>query len=190
MLTPKQERFCQEYIVDLNASAAARRAGYSHRTAGSIGEELLRKPEISARIRELKDEQARRTQITADQVLAELARIAYLDPRKLFHPDGSLRSIQELDEDTARAIAAIDIEERLSGRDLVTRTIKRIKLWNKVEALDRLARHFGLFTDRLELGGKLAVTTMVPLEEMTDEQLAEIASRGSGGTAPSSSGAS
>ncbi|WP_162660683.1 terminase small subunit [Tuwongella immobilis] len=189
MLTPKQERFCQEYIVDLNASAAARRAGYSHRTAGSIGEELLRKPEISARIRELKDEQARRTQITADQVLAELARIAYIDPRKLFHPDGSLRSISDLDEDTARAIAAIDIEERLSGRDPVIRTTKKIKLWNKVEALDRLARHFGLFTEKVEVNSKLTVTPMVPVEEMTDEQLAEVA-RGSGGTPPSASGAS
>lgn len=74
-LTPKQERFCQEYIVDLNATQAAIRAGYSEKTAGSQAHDHLKKPEICARIEELKEERARITGIDAQYVLRQAAKI-------------------------------------------------------------------------------------------------------------------
>lgn len=71
-LTDKQERFCLEYVVDFNATDAARRAGYSDKTAHSIGWENLRKPEIQQRVRELAKETAERAQITAESILEGL----------------------------------------------------------------------------------------------------------------------
>lgn len=68
-LKPKQEQFCKEYLIDLNATQAAIRAGYSEKTAGSIGDENLKKPEIKLRIDQLMAEREKRTEITADYVL-------------------------------------------------------------------------------------------------------------------------
>ena len=80
-LTPKQARFCEEYLVDLNATQAAIRAGYSVESAGSIGSENLTKPEIRARIETAMAERSKRTGINADRVLRELGRIAFVNPK-------------------------------------------------------------------------------------------------------------
>ena len=91
-LTPKQERFVQEYMVDLNALQAAIRAGYSKDTAGVIGHENLKKPYIQAAIAQARQEQQQRTQVTADSVVKEAALIAFADARELVqHVVGSCR---------------------------------------------------------------------------------------------------
>ena len=91
-LSPKQERFVHEYLVDLNALQAAIRAGYSKDTAGAIGHENLKKPEIQAAIAKARQEQQERTQITADSVVKEVALIAFADARELVqHVVGSCR---------------------------------------------------------------------------------------------------
>jgi phage terminase small subunit len=82
-LTPKQQRFVDEYLVDLNATQAAIRAGYSAKTAGAIGDENLKKPEISAVIELRMLDRAQRTEITQDMVLRRWWQIATADPRKL-----------------------------------------------------------------------------------------------------------
>lgn len=71
-LTPKQQRFVEEYLVDLNAAAAARRAGYSERTADRIGHENLKKPEISAAVQEAKSARSERVEVTQDWILTKL----------------------------------------------------------------------------------------------------------------------
>lgn len=76
-LTVKQERFCTEYIIDLNATQAAIRAGYSKKTANRIASENLSKPDIQRKIQELQQERAERTEITQDRVLKELAGIGF-----------------------------------------------------------------------------------------------------------------
>ena len=92
MLTDKQAAFVQEYLVDLNATQAAIRAGYSQATAGSIGHENLTKPEIVDAIAEAQLARAERVQITADQVLRELVDIATTDANELIeHRVGSCR---------------------------------------------------------------------------------------------------
>ena len=80
-ITKKNEVFCEEYLIDLNATQAAIRAGYSPNAAGSIGSELLKKPEIRARIDQAMAERSKRTGINADRVLRELGRIAFLNPK-------------------------------------------------------------------------------------------------------------
>lgn len=76
-LTPKQKRFVQEYLVDLNATAAAIRAGYSKKTAEVIGYENLRKPQIETAINQAIQEREKRTKITQDMVLQETAKLAF-----------------------------------------------------------------------------------------------------------------
>ena len=78
-LTKKNEVFCDEYLIDLNATQAAIRAGYSVESAGSIGSELLKKPEIRARIDRAMAERSKRTGINADRVLLELGKIAFVN---------------------------------------------------------------------------------------------------------------
>lgn len=109
-LNEKQARFVAEYMIDLNATQAATRAGYSAKTAYAIGHELLKKPEIQAALTAAMDDRSERTQITADRVLEELARIGFADIRKLFDEDGSLRDVADMDPDTVAAIASIELQ--------------------------------------------------------------------------------
>ncbi|MCY1388615.1 Terminase small subunit [compost metagenome] len=146
-LTPKQRRFVDEYLIDLSATQAAIRAGYSQKTAGSIGEENLRKPEIAAAIAERMKDREQRTEITQDRVLQELARLAFLDVRKAFNADGSLKPIHELDDDTAAAVAGMDIAEIGSGEDAIG-FVKKIKLSDKKGALELVMRHLGMVTPK------------------------------------------
>lgn len=142
-LTDKQQRFVDEYMVDLNATQAAIRAGYSVKTAGSYGNENLKKPEIQNLIQKALRQQQERTEITADRVLQEIYRIASFDPRKLFYPDGTIKDIHELDDDTAACVGGIDIQIGKDGT--VTR---KVKIWDKNSALEKLGKHFQLFIDK------------------------------------------
>ena len=146
-LTPKQARFVAEYLVDLNATQAAVRAGYSQRTAESIGRQLLRKTTVSEALSAAQAKRAAKTEITAERVVEALARIAFADPRSVFAwgPDGvTLRDSAELTADEAAAISEVSESRTESGGCL------KAKLHDKVKALDLLGKHLGLFVDRVE----------------------------------------
>src|SRR5580700_8477166 len=101
-MTPKQTRFVAKYLANgLNATKAAISAGYSEKTAASIGEENLRKPEIAAAVKVRTKQIMGRLEVTADLVVQEIAKMAFFDPRKLFNPDGSLKLITEIDDHSA-----------------------------------------------------------------------------------------
>lgn len=152
-LTPKQKRFVDEYLIDLNATQAAIRAGYSPKTANEQGARLLVNVSIAKAIQEARDKRQQRTEITQDRVLQEYARLAFYDPRKLFRPDGTPKPIEELDDDTAAALAGLDVREEFEGAG-ESRTFagytKKYKLANKLGALDSLAKHLGLFDSKEE----------------------------------------
>lgn len=162
-LTDKQRRFVAEYLVDLNGTQAAIRAGYSAKRADAIGYENLRKPEIAAAVAESMKAREQRTQITQDRVLQELARIAFFDPRKLLRDDGSPKPIQELDDDTAAALAGLDVQEEYEGsgenRVFVGYT-KKYKITDKNTALTNAMRHLGMLKDKVEHSGALQVTSI------------------------------
>ena len=147
-LTEKQKRFVEEYLVDMNATEAAKRAGYSEKTAYSIGFENLRKPEIQEEIQAMREKQAKRTGVTADRVIQEYARIAFFDPRKLFEDNGSPRDISCLDDETAAALVGLDVYEEYVGvgedRQLAGYT-KKYKVADKLRALEALGKHLGIF---------------------------------------------
>lgn len=152
-MTPKQAAFVREYLIDLNASAAARRAGYSVRTADAIGRENLGKPTIAAAISEAQQKRADRTEVTADRVLKELARIAFFDIRKLYSDDGTLKNPRDLDDDTAAALTGIDIQETVipGGEGAPTITTRKAKVIDRTGALTLAMRHLGMLKDRIEI---------------------------------------
>ena len=161
-LTPKQHRFVDEYLVDLNATQAAIRTGYSPRTANEQAARLLAKASITEAVRIAQMARAERTGVTADQVLEELAKIGFADIRKavqwgegLAVPDavtGEIRiangigmvGSQQLDDRTAAAIAEV----------AQTRDGIRIKFHDKRAALVDIGRHLGMFKEKVELTGK------------------------------------
>ncbi|MFG1243644.1 terminase small subunit [Xanthobacter sp. V7C-4] len=153
-MTPKQRVFVREYLVDLNATQAAIRAGYSPRTAVKIGSENLLKPDIAREIQRAMDERAARTGVTAERVLQEIAKLAFLDIRKAFNPDGSMKPLDQLDDETAAAIAGLEVSEELDeGGEVVRARLKKLKLSDKIGALTLLARHLGMLNDKLTLKG-------------------------------------
>jgi phage terminase small subunit len=155
-LTDKQQRFVEEYLIDLNATQAAIRAGYSEESARSIGSENLTKPDIQSAIAEARAKLTEAAQITQERVLREYAKLAFLDIRKAFDEDGNLKSIHEIDDDTAAAISGIEIDVKsteLDGDALNTSRIHKLKLSDKKAALDSIGRHLGMFTDKTELTG-------------------------------------
>lgn len=148
-LTDKQKRFVDEYLVDLNATQAAARAGYSARTANEQGARLLANASVRKAVQQGQQRSARKLEITRERVLREYARLAFFDPRELFLEDGKPRDISQLDQDTAAALVGLDVLEVYEGtgenRRLAGCT-KKYKLANKLGALDSLGKHLGLFS--------------------------------------------
>jgi len=174
-LTRKQQKFVQEYLIDLNATRAAERAGYSERTAYSQGQRLLKHVEVKKAIDAAIERRNKRLEVTQDRIIKEYARLGFFDPRQLFRPDGSPKDITELDDDTAAAIAGLEVMEIWEGRGEDRRFVgylKKYKLANKIGALDSIARHLGMFNDRLELGGKVSVDN--PFAGLTTEDLKKL----------------
>lgn len=139
-LTDRQERFCLEYVVDLNATQAAIRAGYKEGTAGQTAAENLKKPQIKKKIAQLQAEIAKRTEITADMVVRELAAIGFADVRECFDQLGNIMNPKKLPDSIAKVVAGIDVIE--VKKDV---KVKKLKLWNKVAALESLAKHLGMY---------------------------------------------
>lgn len=166
-LTEKQKAFVREYLIDLNATQAAIRAGYSETTAGSIGHENLKKPEIQNSIAEAKAKLAEASGITLERVQKEYARLAFLDIRKAFDEEGRLKSIHEMDDDTAAAISGLEVETLSEGkgadREVVGR-LHKIKLSDKRAALDSITKLFGWVIDKQQISGSLEVVDATPLE--------------------------
>jgi phage terminase small subunit len=163
-LTPKQRRFVDEYLVDLNGTQAAIRAGYSRKTARSIAEENLTKPDIARAVTLAQTARAERTELAADRVLRELARIAFSDIRRLFDERGVLRNIAELSDDETAALAAVEVTELYEGRGEERRLIgytRKLRFWDKRAALELAMRHLGLLKERVEHAGEMKITRTI-----------------------------
>lgn len=148
MLNDKQERFCIEYLIDLNATKAAIRAGYSEKTARQIGERLLSNVDISARVSELRQSQQQRTQITADMVIAELVKIGFNNIQDYIEEGNRIKDLTTISRDLAASVASIKITEtRVIQKDKIieVRVNTEFKLHNKLDALEKLGRHIGIY---------------------------------------------
>jgi phage terminase small subunit len=166
-LTPKQERFVQEYLIDLNATQAYLRAGFKAKESSARVQScrLLADPNIASAIAKAREDQGKRLQATADDVLREIQRLAMFDPA-VFKDVKSPEDVANLPEDARRAIVGWSWDRNGNF------TIKLVK----EGALEMLGRHHGLFKERVEHSGPNGGPILVAAT-MTDAQLQAIASR-------------
>jgi phage terminase small subunit len=139
-LTQRERAFVAEYLKDRNGTQAAIRAGYSKASAGTIASGLLKKLHVRAELDRVNDElmaEAKRIAgLTLERLTLEVARGAFFDARRLSHDDGTPKALHELDDDTASAIAGIELEEVFEGRGEDRRHVGRI---HKFKLVDRKA---------------------------------------------------
>lgn len=174
-LNDKQRQFAKEYIVDLNATQAAIRAGYSKKTARIQGCKLLTHPNIAEFIQKLKEKRAAKLEITQDRVLQEMARVAFSDLRKTLTENGHLKNPDEWDDDTAAAISSMEVvRNSRSGEDEdgnpEIEFTHKIKVYDKNSALEKLGRHLGMFNDKLDLTGDLNINVIDNFAEPDDTE--------------------
>lgn len=150
MLTDKQARFVDEYLVDLNATQAAVRAGYSAKTAGQIGEQNLKKLEIQKAIRERQEELKMKTEVTQEWVVERYRRIVEgCDKRQFFNDDGSVKPPSEWSAEMGMAVQGFEVQEL--GDEGLAVSVSKLRFQDARAALDSLARHLGMFEEKVKL---------------------------------------
>jgi phage terminase small subunit len=148
-VTDKQKRFCEEYLVDLNATQAAIRAGYSPKSASVTGAKLLTNAKVRARIDAAMAEQSKRTGVNADRVIRELARIAFVNPTDVIDTE-KMTVLPDATKDDTAAIASVKVK-------LGDSVEREIRFHDKNKALELLGRHLGMFNDKLNVTAEGAV---------------------------------
>lgn len=187
-LTAKQQRFCDEYLIDLNATQAAIRAGYSERTANEQGSRLLANVSVQKYLQKRKTDRIERTEITQDMVLLELANIAFsnaADYAAVVEKDVTIEGadgeiITALDADghplkyrTVEPVLTADLTE---SQKRALSVIKKgrdgfeIKPYDKIRALELLGKHLGMFTEQVKVTGDVNN----PMAGLTTEELKKL----------------
>lgn len=155
-LSIKERKFCAEYVIDENGTRSAIAAGYAPKSAAVAASRLLKKANIRAEIERLTTKVLDKLEITKERVLAEIAKLAFYDPRNLLEADGSMKQVKDLDDISAMAVAGLEVTELFEGSGDEKHAYglcKKIKLADKGQNLERLGRHLKLFTDKIEAGG-------------------------------------
>ena len=176
-INEKQKRFVDEYLVDLDATKAAIRAGYAPKTAAQAGYKLVHKSLVSAAIAREEAARSRRTGITADRVLRELARIAFVDPAKIINMD-TAEVLKDATVDDRAVISGVRVKIMIS--EACNMTEREVKFYDKLKALDILARHLGLYDgvsgkkdsdDENTQTGVVLLPPVLPLSPPPDDEL-------------------
>ena len=168
-LTPKQKKFCEEYIWDFNASRAARAAGYSEDTAGQIGFENLKKPEIQAYIEELQGDLAKTSGISRLMVLREHEKLAFSSIAHLHETWITRKEFEKLTDDQKACIAEIHTQTKQitewDGETPIPATVEfvKIKLYDKQKSLDSISKMLGFDAPKkIEVSGGVKSYKIVP----------------------------
>lgn len=169
-LNDKQEMFCREYLIDLNATQAAIRAGYSDKTARKIGSENLTKPDIAQRIIDLKSSRNERVEVNADYVLRRLVEIDEMDVLDILKDDGGLKMVHEWPKVWRTTLSGLDILTTVTNFDETTmeNILKKIKWPDKVKNLELLGKHISVMAFKEQAshehtgknGGPIEVATL------------------------------
>ena len=189
-MTEAQKRFCDEYLIDLNATRAykvAYKNCKSDLTARTNGSKLLTNTNIQNYISGKQKEIEKRTEVTQDRVIQELAKIAFFNIKNIYNDDGILKQIKDIDENTSRAIASVKtlqkagaakINVNLNGADeevpiehIEEQTIE-FKTNDKVKALELLGRHLGVFKDKVDINHNGNINN--PFEGLSTDELRKI----------------
>lgn len=154
-LTNKQKRFCQEYMIDLNASQAAIRAGYCIKNARQIGSENLTKLDIQQEIQRLMDERSKKTEITAEDVLRELTKIGFSNICNFVEFGQQKAETQNNNSSHYIKIkSSIEVDGSMISEIRETKNGIVFKLHDKVKALELIGKHLGMFKGVPEIEGK------------------------------------
>lgn len=177
-LTPKQERFAREYVIDLNATQAAIRAGYAAGSADVTGSRLLGNARLQTFIATLRQRTADKLDITRERVMAEYAKLAFADMADFGewdeHGASRLRASKDLGDKTA-AVSEITVRESLGSEDEAPSRLVKFKLHPKREALDSICKMQGWFAaEKRELSGPngTPLALAVDLTGLSDADLA------------------
>ncbi len=167
-LTPKQKTFCDEYLIDLNATQAAIRAGYSSDSAKEIGCENLTKPNIRAYIDKEIANRSKRTGINQDRVIRELARIAFVNANDVINMDEATLKADASEDDTA-TIASVKVKTipTKEGEGVE----REIRLADKLKALELLGKHLGMFKENININANVNSTKKLDsiIEQLGDD---------------------
>ena len=167
-LTDRQKRFCDEYLIDLNAKQAAIRAGYKaskESTFEVLGCQLLKRPSVAQEIERQMAERSKQTGINQDRVIQELAKVAFVRATDVIEPEDA--SVKECaSEDDLACIQSVKV--KTVNSDKGTTVEREVKLNDKMKALELLGKHLGMFTDKLQVDN--------PAEDEKAQKLDNIAS--------------
>ncbi|MHB8255864.1 MAG: terminase small subunit [Acidiferrobacterales bacterium] len=146
-LNPLQVNFVEEYMIDGKQQQAAIRAGYSPKTAHAQASRLLKKVKIQELIRIRQTELTERYNVTIDKIVKEYARLAFFDPKLCYDAQGNLLPVPAMPEDARRVLAGFDLEVTKDGKEVIH--VRKVRMADKIRALDSLSRINGLFQDKL-----------------------------------------
>ncbi|CAB5162394.1 Terminase small subunit [uncultured Caudovirales phage] len=173
-LTLKQQRFVEEYLVDLNATAAYKRAGYVAK--GNAAEvnaaRLLRNAQVQAAVTAAKAERSERTKVDADWLLLRLVEEAEADVAMLYADDGTLKQVKDWPLIWRKGlVAGLDVEEiRTDG--LIVGHVRKLRLSDRIKRLELIGKHVGVqaFRDRVAVDGAMTLTVVTGVPQVGDEQ--------------------
>ena len=152
-LTEKQQRFVDEYLIDLNATQAAIRAGYSAKTAQEQGSQNLSKLMVQQAIAEQMADRNRRTGVNQDRIVLELARIAFAKITDIVDSEGKIKSTATDDD-----LACIESVKYKGSESETSSSVEReVKLSSKLKALELLGKHLGMWNDKLDVNVSIPV---------------------------------
>ena len=152
-MTDKQKKFVEEYLIDLNATQAAIRAGYSPKTANEQGNRLLTNVSVQTELNKQMAKRSKRTGVTQDRVVRELAKIAFLDMTQVVDDHGRIRN-----DATPEDRACIEsIKYKSSSGDQGESVEREIKVASKLKALELLGKHLGMYSDKLNIEGAVPI---------------------------------
>ena len=161
-LTDKQEMFCREYLIDLNATQAAIRAGYSEKTAPTIACENLIKPNVQKHIAQLKAERNERLSVDAAYVLRRLVEIDQMDVLDILNDSGDLKPICDWPPVWRTTLSGLDIQA-ISGEEGTAALMKKIKWPDKVKNLELLGKHVTVQAFREQVKSEVTVDSISDL---------------------------
>ena len=152
-LTEKQQRFVDEYLIDLNATQAAIRAGYSVKTANEQGAQNLAKVSIQQAIAEQMADRSRRTGVNQDRIVLELARIAFAKITDIVDSEGKIKSTATDDD-----LACIESVKYKGSESETSSSVEReVKISSKLKALELLGKHLGMWNNKLDVNMNIPI---------------------------------
>ncbi len=174
----RKVHFAEAYIANGgNATEAAITAGFSPQSAGQQGSRLLKDAKVCELLASRRAELADKYRLTTDGVLRSLAQAIYFDPRQLYRRDGSLKDVPELDDDTAMALAGVEVtEEKGSGDDRgkVVGYTKKLKWLDKNTAREQAMKHLGMYREDNNQRNPLAGVPRETLKALAEKLGAEV----------------